>query len=206
MAIWSKHKVFSISKGYWGRSKNCWRIALRRVFKAMQYAYRDRRVRRRAVKQGWIRTLNAGVREHNINYSRFVYGLNRSNIKLDRKILADLVQNEPYSFKAVLDEIKIQVPIPALGKPTMAYDQAINDKLLSHGPYTMSRGKDKDLKYASLADKKQPDWFLFEHEEFPKVYIDKIREDKLKGMPLKEMKKIPFSAYDDLPSDPDDEY
>ena len=56
MAIWSRDKFFKLSKGYWGRSKNCWRISMRRVFKALQYTYRDRKVRRREVKKGWIRT------------------------------------------------------------------------------------------------------------------------------------------------------
>jgi hypothetical protein len=151
--------------------------------------------------------LNAGVREHDINYSRFIYGLNRSNIVLDRKILADLVQNEPYSFKAVVDEIKTQIPIPSMVKPIhMKFDQAVDQKLLTHGSYQFEKTKSKDFKYASLRDKKTPDWFLFEHENFPKVYTDILREDREKNMTAKEMKKIPFSAYDELPSDPDDEF
>jgi|LauGreDrversion4_2_1035121.scaffolds.fasta_scaffold524003_2 large subunit ribosomal protein L20 len=206
MAIWSKHKFFTLSKGYWGRSKNCWRIAIRRVFKALQYAYRDRRVRRREMKKGWIRTINAGVREHDVNYSRFIYGLNRSNVILDRKILADLVQNEPYSFKAIVDEVKSQVKLSPLTRAPLSYDQAIEQNLLQHGPYQFTKQKDKDLRYATLKDKNQPDWFLFNHEDFPKVYKDILREDRKKTMSVKEMKKIPFSAYDELPSDPDDDF
>lgn len=206
MAIWSRHKFFSLSKGYWGRSKNCWRIAMRRVFKALQYTYRDRKVRRREVKKGWIRTINAGVREHDVNYSRFVYGLNRSNIILDRKILADLIQNEPYSFKAIVDEVKTQVKLPSLPKSSVSFDDAIDQKLLAHGPYQFTKGKNKEFRYASMKNKDAPDWFLFNHEDFPAVYKDVLREDRKKAMSAKDMKKIPFSAYDDLPSDPDDDF
>lgn len=179
---------------------------MRRVFKALQYTYRDRKVRRREVKKGWIRTINAGVREHDVNYSRFVYGLNRSNIILDRKILADLIQNEPYSFKAIVDEVKTQVKLPSLPKSSVSFDDAIDQKLLAHGPYQFTKGKNKEFRYASMKNKDAPDWFLFNHEDFPAVYKDVLREDRKKAMSAKDMKKIPFSAYDDLPSDPDDDF
>src|SRR5690349_18720999 len=114
MAIWARHKVFQLSKGYYGRSKNCFRISIRRLFKALQYQYKSRRLRRREVRTDWIRSINAGVRDLDINYSRFIYGLNRSNMVLDRKILANLAQYEPYSFKAVVDEVRTQVKLPLI--------------------------------------------------------------------------------------------
>jgi large subunit ribosomal protein L20 len=108
MANWSRKKVFALAKGYRGRSKNCFGIAVRKVHKAMQYAYRDRRVRRRNYRRDWISTINAATREHGLAYSRFANALvKKSNIDLDRKILANLALNEPYSFKSIVDEVKL---------------------------------------------------------------------------------------------------
>jgi len=164
MAIWSRHKVFSLAKGYYKRSNNCFRIAIRRVFKALQYEYRDRRIRRRQVRTNWIQNINAGVKEHGLMYSRFIYGLNRSNIHLDRKILADLCKNEPYSFKAVVDEIKIQnnftFPIQKR-QPIMNYDEAIELQLLKYGKYVPKTEIDREYKFASATPgtKDEDDWF-----------------------------------------------
>jgi large subunit ribosomal protein L20 len=80
-----------------------------KVERALKFAYRDRRVRPRIMRKNNIMTINAAVREHNINYSRFVQSLNNSNLQLNRKVLANMAINEPFSFKAVVDELKIQV-------------------------------------------------------------------------------------------------
>ncbi len=105
MANFSRRKVFRLSKGFTGRSNNCFGLALRKVHRALQYAYRDRKVKKRIVRRDWIQSINAAVREHGVNYSRFQCGLTRSNIQLDRKILADLAANEPFSFKAIVEEV-----------------------------------------------------------------------------------------------------
>ena len=99
-----------MAKGYRGRSKNTFRAALRRVEKGLQYAYRDRKVKKRNFRKLWIERTNAGVRQHGLSYSRFIAGMKNlegdKTILLDRKILADLAGNEPFSFKAVVDVVK----------------------------------------------------------------------------------------------------
>ncbi len=97
-------KVLKLAKGYRGRSKNCYRIALQRVEKALQYAYRDRRNRKRDFRALWIQRINAGVREHGLTYSRFVNGLTKAGIEVDRKVLADLAVFEPAAFKTIVDQ------------------------------------------------------------------------------------------------------
>ena len=105
MGNFSRTKVLKLAKGFKGRSKSCYGIAIRKVHKSLKYQYRDRRQKKRNVRKAWIVTLSAAAREHGLNYSRFIMCLNRSNINLDRKILADLSVNEPYSFKCVVDEV-----------------------------------------------------------------------------------------------------
>lgn len=114
MGNFSRKKVLRLAKGFTGRSNNNYGLALRKVHRALQYAYRDRKVKKRLTRRQWIMNINAAVREHGVNYSRFQYGLTRSNIILDRKILADLAYNEPLSFKAVVDEVAKQVDIKSL--------------------------------------------------------------------------------------------
>ena len=97
-------KIIKLAKGYRGRSKNCYRIALRRVEKALQYAYRDRRTRKRDFRALWIQRINAGVREHGLTYSKFINGLNLSGIEVNRKILADLAVKEPNAFKTLVEQ------------------------------------------------------------------------------------------------------
>src|SRR6476620_9712576 len=94
-------KIISMAKGYRGRSKNCYRIALRRVEKALQYAYRDRKTRKRDFRGLWIQRINAGVREHGMTYSVFINGLNKAGIEVNRKMLADLAVLEPNGFKVI---------------------------------------------------------------------------------------------------------
>mmetsp|Transcript_10859 Transcript_10859/g.16697 ORF Transcript_10859/g.16697 Transcript_10859/m.16697 type:complete len:145 (-) Transcript_10859:254-688(-) len=102
-----KHKaVLRQSKGFRGRAKNCYTIAIRRLQKSWQYAYRDRKVQKREWRKLWIQRLNAGVRQYGISYSRFIPKLQQANIQLNRKVLAELAAKEPFSFKAVIDVTK----------------------------------------------------------------------------------------------------
>lgn len=97
-------KILKLAKGYRGRSKNCYRIALERVEKALQYAYRDRRTKKRDFRALWIQRINAATREHGLTYSRFVNGLTKAGIEIDRKVLADLAVREPVAFKAIVEQ------------------------------------------------------------------------------------------------------
>ena len=109
MGNWSRRKVMQLAKGFSGRKRNCYGIALRSVHKAAQYMYRDRKNKKRTIRREWISTINAATREHGLSYSRFAFALEKtSNVQLDRKILSQLAITEPYSFKAVLDEVSLQ--------------------------------------------------------------------------------------------------
>lgn len=94
-------KVLSMAKGYRGRSSTNYRIALQRVEKALQYAYRDRRNKKRDFRGLWIQRINAGARLHGLTYSRFINGMKLAGIDLDRKVLADIAAREPETFKAL---------------------------------------------------------------------------------------------------------
>ena len=99
----AKHKkVLKAVKGQWGRIKNTIRVARQAMEKAMQYAYRDRRNKKREFKSLWIQRINAGVRSEGLTYSRFIHGLNKSGIKLDRKILAEIAYDNPEAFKTIV--------------------------------------------------------------------------------------------------------
>jgi len=101
----AKHKkVLAKATGYQGRRKNTIRIAKQAVDKAGQYAYRDRRVRKRVFRALWIQRINAAGREHGVNYARFMSGLKQAGIEIDRKVLADLAVREPEAFKALVDQ------------------------------------------------------------------------------------------------------
>jgi large subunit ribosomal protein L20 len=97
-------KVIKQAKGYRGRRKNTIRVAMQAVEKAGQYAYRDRRNRKRDFRSLWIQRINAASREHGMNYARFMSGLKHAGIEVDRKILADLAVREPEAFKALVDQ------------------------------------------------------------------------------------------------------
>ena len=99
-------KVLAKAKGYRGRSKNCYRLALQRVEKALQYAYRDRRNRKRSFRSLWIQRINAGAREHGLTYARFMHGLSRADVALDRKVLADIAVREPAAFKSLVEKAR----------------------------------------------------------------------------------------------------
>lgn len=99
-------KILKLAKGYRGRAKNCYRVAIEKVEKALQYAYRDRRNKKRDFRALWIQRINAGVRQHGMVYSQFIGGLKAAGIELDRKVLADLAVKSPEGFKAVVDQAK----------------------------------------------------------------------------------------------------
>ena len=106
----SRHKkVFKAVKGQWGRRKNTIRIARQAMEKALQYAYRDRRAKKREFRSLWIQRINAGVRAEGLTYSRFINGLNKSKIKLDRKVLADLAYNNPEAFKSLVKKVQLSI-------------------------------------------------------------------------------------------------
>ena len=99
----AKHKkVLKAVKGQWGRRKNTIRVARQAMEKAMQYAYRDRRNKKREFKSLWIQRINAGVRSEGLTYSKFINGLSKSGIKLDRKILAEIAYDNPEAFKTIV--------------------------------------------------------------------------------------------------------
>ena len=99
----AKHKkVLKTVKGQWGRRKNTIRVARQAMEKAMQYAYRDRRNKKRDFKSLWIQRINAGVRAEGLSYSKFINGLSKSGIKLDRKILAEIAYDNPEAFKIIV--------------------------------------------------------------------------------------------------------
>lgn len=95
-----------MAKGYFGARKNVYTVAKNAVEKALQYAYRDRRNKKRAFRKLWITRINAGARQHGLSYSKFINLLNKAEIKLNRKVLADLAMNHPVAFKAIVDKVK----------------------------------------------------------------------------------------------------
>jgi large subunit ribosomal protein L20 len=101
----AKHKkVLKQAKGYYGRRKNTIRVAKQAVEKAMQYAYRDRKRKKRTFRALWIQRINAAVREHGLTYGRFIDGLGKAGIEIDRKVLADLAVKDAAGFKALVDQ------------------------------------------------------------------------------------------------------
>ena len=101
-----RKKVLKLAKGYFGRRKNVWTVAKNAVEKAMQYAYRGRKEKKRSFRSLWITRINAGAREYGMSYSQFMGALKKNNIELNRKVLADLAMNHPEAFKAVVDQVK----------------------------------------------------------------------------------------------------
>jgi large subunit ribosomal protein L20 len=103
----AKHKkVLKAAKGYWCRRKNTIRVAKQAVEKAMQYAYRDRRRNKRNFRTLWIQRINAGVRAEGLTYSKFINGLAKSKINIDRKVLADIAYNNPETFKSIVKKVQ----------------------------------------------------------------------------------------------------
>lgn len=104
----AKHKkVLKAAKGFYGRRKNTIRIAKQAVDKSLQYAYRDRKNRKRSFRALWVQRINAGVREHGLTYARFIDGLNKAGIQIDRKVLSDMAIHEPAAFAALAAKAKV---------------------------------------------------------------------------------------------------
>jgi large subunit ribosomal protein L20 len=101
-----RKRVLRLAKGYFGRRKNVWTVAKNAVEKGLQYAYRDRKQKKRHFRSLWIQRINAGVRPLGLNYSEFIHKLSKSQITINRKVLADLAMNHPEAFKAVVEKVK----------------------------------------------------------------------------------------------------
>ena len=110
----AKHKkVLKAARGYYGRRKNTIRIAKQAVEKALQYQYRDRKARTRNFRALGVQRINAAAREHGLTYSRFVDGLTKAGIQIDRKVLSDLAIKDPAGFKAIIDHASKHISAPA---------------------------------------------------------------------------------------------
>ena len=99
-------KVLGLAKGYRGRGSTAYRVAIEKVEKALQYAYRDRRNRKRDFRALWIQRINAGAREHGLTYSQFMHGIKLAGLELDRKVLSDLAVREPEAFEAIAATVR----------------------------------------------------------------------------------------------------
>lgn len=207
MANWSRKKVFRLAKGFTGRSNNCFGLALRKVFKKLQYAYRDRKVKKRTMRRQWIHSINAAVREHGVSYSRFICGLNRSNIQVDRKILASLAVNEPFSFKAVIEEVNKQTDLVSMMKAApkylkaagMSYQLALEKGFLKEGTISAEEAEalekrliEPQVKIMGLRNEKDAktpkDYMRLTYKEEDEAFL---KEEERKTLTLKEMKKMP---------------
>jgi large subunit ribosomal protein L20 len=120
-------KVLKQSKGFVGRSSTNYRIALERLEKSLQYAYRDRRQKKRDFRGLWIQRINAAVREHGITYSRFIAGLKRAGIELDRKVLAAIAYDEPAAFATIVEQVKQVMEHAAAEDATVAELAALTE-------------------------------------------------------------------------------
>lgn len=103
-------KIVDMAKGYVGRASTNYRIAIEKVEKGLQYAYRDRRNRKREFRALWIQRINAGAREHGLTYGRFINGLKNAGIEIDRKVLADLAVREPAAFSELVKQAEAALP------------------------------------------------------------------------------------------------
>ena len=120
--------ILELAKGMRGRAKNCYKIALRRVEKGLQHAYRGRKLKKRVARREWISQVGAGCREHGLSYSRLIHGMNLSSIALNRKIMAQLAQQEPYSFRAIIEQAKGSLRSLVLRKDSAAGAAALRDE------------------------------------------------------------------------------
>ena len=112
VAAHARHKkVLKLAKGYRGRAKVAFRVGIEKVEKGLQYAYRDRRNKKRVFRALWIARINAAVREHGMTYSAFINGLNKAEIGLDRKVLADMAVLDKPGFAAVVDKVKASLAV-----------------------------------------------------------------------------------------------
>jgi large subunit ribosomal protein L20 len=111
VAAHAKHKkILKAAKGFFGRRKNTIRAAKAAVDKSMQYAYRDRKNRKREFRALWIQRINAAAREHGLTYSRFIAGLDAAGVEVDRKVLSELAISQPAAFAAIVEKAKASLP------------------------------------------------------------------------------------------------
>src|SRR3954471_17927134 len=123
----AKHKkVLKAAKGFYGRRKNTIRIAKQAVEKANQYAFRDRKRRKRTFRALWIQRLNAAVRPFGLTYSRFIDGLGKAGVVVDRKVLSDLAIHEPAAFQAIVEKAK--APLPARARSDFRFSRGRCDR------------------------------------------------------------------------------
>ncbi|MBU0695331.1 MAG: 50S ribosomal protein L20 [Bacteroidetes bacterium] len=101
-----RKKIMNLAKGYWGSRSKVYTVAKNTVEKGLQYAFRDRKVKKREFRSLWIQRINAASREHGMSYSQFIGKLTTKNIGLNRKVLADLAMNDPKAFAAIVDAVK----------------------------------------------------------------------------------------------------
>ncbi len=101
-----RKKIMNLAKGYWGSRSKVYTVAKNTVEKGLQYAFRDRKVKKREFRSLWIQRINAATREHGMSYSQFIGKLTTKNIGLNRKVLADLAMNDPKAFAAIVDAVK----------------------------------------------------------------------------------------------------
>ncbi len=101
-----RKKVLKATRGYFGRGSNVWTVAKNKYEKGLQYAYRDRKAKKREFRALWIQRINAGAREHGISYSQLMGLLKKADVGLNRKVLADLAMNHPAAFKAIVETVK----------------------------------------------------------------------------------------------------
>ena len=102
-------KILALAKGYRGRRKNVFRIAKQAVMKAGQYAYRDRRTKKRVFRQLWIARINAAARSNGLTYSQFANGIRKAGIDIDRKVLADIAYHDPAAFAGIVEQVKAKL-------------------------------------------------------------------------------------------------
>ena len=110
-------KILDLAKGYRGRGSTAYRVAIEKVEKALRYAYRDRRNRKRDFRALWIQRINAGAREHGLTYSQFMHGIKLAGLDLDRKVLSDIAVREPQAFEAIVTTARNALVVPS---PTAA--------------------------------------------------------------------------------------
>lgn len=104
-----KEKILDLARGFWGRNKNCNKLARMKVEKGLVYQYRDRKVKKREMRSLWVQNTNAAAREYDLSYSKLAHGLTEANVMLNKKVLADLARHEPWSFGACVQIAKLYV-------------------------------------------------------------------------------------------------
>src|SRR5260221_592992 len=124
-------KVLEQAKGFWGRRKNTIRAAKAAVDRAGQYAYRDRKVRKRSFRALWIQRINAAARLEGLTYSRFTHGLELAGIDIDRKVLSDIAGNDPAAFKVIADKVRAALPAPPRRKGCVHPTMQVMDEMIA---------------------------------------------------------------------------